>query len=89
LIFSPGITLERAFCYFSFSFVSGFWGASPPNPLTKGQPPLGTPYMGLQLEKAVYAPGYCVKLVKGKALRKHSLHEKTAASVLFEAVHQW
>jgi len=29
------------------------------------------------------------KLMKGKALRKHSLHEKTAASVFIEAVHQW
>ena len=25
-----------------------------------------------------------IKLMKGKALRKHSLHEKTAASVLFK-----
>jgi len=29
------------------------------------------------------------KLMKGKVLRKHSLHGKTAASGLFEAVHQW
>ena len=27
---------------------------------------------------------YYVKLMKGKALRKHSLHEKTAASVLLK-----
>ena len=26
----------------------------------------------------------CTKLMKGKALRKHSLHEKTAASVLLK-----
>jgi len=26
----------------------------------------------------------CIKLMKGKALRKHSLHEKTAASVLLK-----
>jgi len=26
----------------------------------------------------------CFKLMKGKALRKHSLHEKTAASVLLK-----
>jgi len=37
---------------------------------------------------------YCIfedknkKLMKGKALRKHSLHEKTAASVFIEADHQ-
>jgi len=29
-----------------------------------------------------------IKLMKGKALRKHSLYEKTAASVFIEAVHQ-
>ena len=27
---------------------------------------------------------FCIKLMKGKALRKHSLHEKTAASVLLK-----
>ena len=27
---------------------------------------------------------YFIKLMKGKALRKHSLHEKTAASVLLK-----
>ena len=27
---------------------------------------------------------YQIKLMKGKALRKHSLHEKTAASVLLK-----
>jgi len=34
-----------------------------------------------------HAPTYTymvIKLMKGKALRKHSLHEKTAASVLLK-----
>jgi len=37
----PGITLERAFCYFSSSLVSGFWGVfAPQTPLPRGNRPL-------------------------------------------------
>jgi len=31
-----------------------------------------------------YEPNFLIKLMKGKALRKHSLHEKTAAVVLLK-----
>ena len=36
-----------------------------------------------------FTPSVVIKLMKGKTLRKYSLHGKIAASVLIEAVHQW
>jgi len=39
----------------------------------------------MQLSKIFLSKSTCkIKLMKGKALRKHSLHEKTAASVLLK-----
>ena len=37
-----------------------------------------------QLVDILIGPIHAIKLMKGKALRKHSLHEKTAASVLLK-----
>jgi len=39
-------------------------------------------YASIQLKFGMLI--YNIKLMKGKALRKHSLHEKTAASVLLK-----
>jgi len=39
----------------------------------------------LKSKMALFLSGYqSIKLMKGEALRKHSLHEKTAASVLLK-----
>ena len=55
----PGITLERAFCYFSSSLVSGFWGGfAPKTPLPRGNCLL-KPLYSLHFLSDIFPWNYC------------------------------